>query len=332
MKIKGIGILIISALVWGIGNTITGITASKYADNSSVLASFEIAIANISGGLSLLFLLKLLSWGFAKNKVPGTPLMRKETSEWKTILLAGVVKGANTFLFILSTVFIASTNSLVLESTYIVWTLLYVVIVYNSRLNLKLIVPFSFGLFAGIMLLSLNPDTIYNINLPGGGVAIAAGICYAVYLLSWSRISHNMIGFVKSVGYTIKLLSVSFFTVFVLAELFSLLGTKSLLIPTTNISVTDFLVQYINGLFVIGVVYLLITIGMNILQNEHKHTGYISAVCLSMSIVFAACSESLFKSAIPSPAYLIGIVVFMISFIVLSKHFNSEKKRGNVNV
>jgi threonine/homoserine efflux transporter RhtA len=183
----------------------------------------------------------------------------------------------------------------------------------------------------GIILLPYNPNAIFKINLLGGSVAVIAGITYAIYLLSWSRISHKMTGFEKSVEYTIKLLSVSFAILFVLAQIFSLIENKSLLLPTANIIVTDFIVQYINGFFVIGVVYLLITIGMNILQNEYKNTGYISAVCLSLSIIFAVCSESIFKKSIPSVTYLIGIIIFVLSFIILCKHFNPREARGNIN-
>jgi hypothetical protein len=52
--IRGFIILLIAALVWGIGNAVTGFTAAKYIHSRSLLPAIDISLANTAGEIILL--------------------------------------------------------------------------------------------------------------------------------------------------------------------------------------------------------------------------------------------------------------------------------------
>src|SRR5208337_3502972 len=94
-------------------------------------------LANTIGGLafvSVAYLIFNLRFGQTTNDRRGDS--RRDNSALlssRSSILAGIFKGTNSFLFVASTTFVAATQSLVYESTYVIWSLIFCVALLQQR-------------------------------------------------------------------------------------------------------------------------------------------------------------------------------------------------------
>ncbi len=335
--IRGIATIMLAALFWGIGNTITGLTAQQYRASSSLLAAVDIALANIAGGLS--FVTVSL---FIKAIIVGSPASRSDGKESmrlrpyyrnKHALLAGAMKGVNTSLFVSSTIYIVATQSLVFESIYIFWSLLLGIAFFTRRTPLVSTVLKAFLLFSGVILVSgYNSLQLASENLMAGAIfGILAGLTYAFYLFFWSFITKDLESLTSQLASTFVLLAISLVSILALSEVVSVTFLHNWWIPFANLKLWDIVLQTLNGVLVIGIVYLLITIGMSNLKKTREGANFIAAICLSFSIPFTLLAEFVIGKFTPTVVQLVGIALFVVGFILLSVSLprtNTQNQRG----
>jgi drug/metabolite transporter (DMT)-like permease len=332
---RGVTILLFAALFWGLGNTITGITAHEYIATGSVFAAVEIALANTVGGLSFVTVFLLAGVAISKSSAAHSdinesvhvlPYLRN-----KHTILAGSLKGANTSLFVLSTTYTVATQSLVFESTYIIWSLLLGIVFFMRRTRIFSTVLEAFLLFAGVVLVSGQTSLqLASGNLASGAMAgLFAGLTYAFYLFFWSFVTENLESLMSKFVSTFFLLVFAFLSIAGLSEIISLSLQHSWWIPFTNLRLFDIGLQTLNGLLVIGVVYSLVTIGMSNLRKAKQGASYIAAICLSSSIPFTLLIEFIIGKFIPTGAQLLGIALFVVGFIMISVNLaTTHEKRS----
>ncbi len=317
---RGILMTFLAALVWGVGNFVTGLTAQKYKDAGSLFPAVDISIANVLGGIIFLVcvvgiesLLSIPTTKSPKNK----NYLAKEFFNIKSIF-AGIFKGLNTCLFVFSTTYIVATQALIFESTYVVWSLLFYITLIPKSSILSILIKVIL-LFLGIVLtLEQNPLLFFGDNYVWGALfGLAAGLSYALYLVNWSKAIQNVgkYGILTHSRATLFLLSTSLITILIIVELFNLIFFNAVWVPFTTIENVDILVQFTNGIFVIGIVYLLITKGLHDLDElPYNGASFFAALLLSFSIPFTLIPEFAIGKFIPSIQQLIGIGIFMILF------------------
>jgi len=321
---KGAATILFAALFAGIGNGITGLTAHEYLSSGSIFPATDIALANTLGGLAFVasaFFVRAvvigrpLIGGDGKNSAGILSLFRK-----KYTILGGGFKGANSILFVLSTVYIVATQSLVFESTYVIWSLILGVMLLRRRTSVVPAVLKVLLLFIGVILVSgqtsLSLGTAYSVL--GATFGLFAGLSYAFYLYPWSFVTRDLEGFGSKLVATGFLLTISTITIAVLSELLSFLLTGSSWTPFVSLRSSDAVLQFFNGTLVMGVVYLLVTIGMNKLRDSREGSNFVAAICLSFMIPFTLLTELLIGKFTPTVLQLIGVSLFVIGFILIS--------------
>jgi drug/metabolite transporter (DMT)-like permease len=322
---RGLLILLSAAFVWGVGNAVTGITAAKYFSASSLLPAIDISLANTVGGLVFLALVLVVGgWTNAngtESSDQGVPF-RPE----KQAILAGALKGINTCCFVFSTTYIVATQSLVFESTYILWTVALSAIYVGRRPSLLSITLRALLLCAGVVLVSGRFHDLRHVNSRGVMFGVLAGLSYAGFLFSWGLVTDRLNTFRVKLISTRWLLTISVIAIACLTELVSLLWNRRWWTPFTHLAMTDFMVQTVNGVFVIGVVYLLVTVGMTSLKETREGPSIIAASCLSFSIPFTLLPEFIIGKFVPELSQMIGIGIFMAGFVLMSMAVASSKE------
>lgn len=309
----GRAILLTAALVWGIGNAVTGLTAVKYRSTGTMLPAVDIALANTIGGLALLL---GLSW--IRRLMGSEPTSTRKTRQFSLTVLAGGLKGLNTYLFVLSTSYILATEALVFECTYVLWVVLAALVFGKRRANVCSDLLRAWLLIAGAVLTASTQSDRDQYNLEGTVLALSAGLSLAAFLHVWSLVTDRLDSFAQQLGAAIRLLSVSALTLTAATELASLAVRGQPWFPFAAISKSDVCIQLVNGCMVVGVVYLLVTVGMKVVAASKDTSSVASAFCLSFSIPFTMLPEILSGRLIPSGRQLAGIALFMIAFVLLS--------------
>ncbi len=151
----------------------------------------------------------------------------------------------------------------------------------------------------------------------GLAFGIGASISYAVFLLFWSRISVSLEKLSKQILSAASMLSAAILSTIFISEISVLFLLRHVWVPFIHLTFYDVIIQLINGICVIGVVYLLLTIGLSQLKDLNEKANIIAAIGLSFSIPLTLLPETLFVHFLPTPLQLIGIVVFMIGFVLI---------------
>ncbi len=244
------------------------------------------------------------------------------------MLLAGGFKGANTILFVLSTVYIVATQSLIFESTYVIWSLITGVILLRRRTSVVPAVLKALLLFIGIILVSgqtsLSLGTTYSAL--GATFGLFAGLSFAFYLYPWSFLTRNLESFGSKLVATGFLLTISTITICFLSELLSFVLLGEVWTPFVSLKFSDLVLQFFNGTLVIGVVYLLVTIGMRILRDSREGSNFVAAICLSFSIPFTLLTELVIGKFVPTALQLIGVSLFIVGFVLISVSLSETRQ------
>jgi drug/metabolite transporter (DMT)-like permease len=320
----GVLTILFAALCWGIGNAVTGLTAHEYLSSGSMLPAVDIALANTIGGLAFVSVALLLNTAITskssvkaglKMSEPIPPVLRSKNS-----LLAGAFKGANTCLFVLSTTYIVATQSLIFESTYILWSLVFGVTLLGRRASFRSALLKALLMLVGVLLVSGQTSLRIQPGYPTLGpiYGLSAGLSYALYLFAWSFVTRDLNSLKSKLVSTGVLLTISTLTILGFSELLSLLLLHMWWTPFINLKTSDVFLQTLNGCLVIGVVYLLLTTGMSALRNAREGANFIAAILLSFSIPFTSLSELTLGKFIPTVSQLFGIFLFMVGFILIS--------------
>jgi len=314
---SGFLIIVAAALVWGIGNAVTGYTAYHYAATGSLFPAIDIALANTVGGLIFLIPAKYLSRALAENS---SALLYHSVAQRysRQALLASMLKGSNTCLFVFSTMYIAATQSLVLESTYIVWslvlTMIFTVAKPKTLIAKAVLIFLAATLVSGQSSLQLN--TKYH--MLGAVFGIIAGMTYAGFLFFWSQVTAGLDDLPSLITSTGVLQMISLLSILVFSEFLSLILLGTWWMPLRNLNYPDILLQMVNGIFVIGVTYLLLTVGMARLKELRQGASTLAALGLSFSIPFTLLPEYMIGKFHPTAIQIAGLILFMIGFIILT--------------
>lgn len=323
--IRGLLILLSAAFVWGIGNAVTGITAAKYLPSGSLLPAIDISLANTVGGLLFLFMILIAVGRINRDGTEPTehdvPFQRKTQA-----ICAGALKGINTCCFVFSTTYIVATQSLVLESTYILWSVALTLLYSRRRPAVASTIMRALLLCVGVLLVSNHLHAFRQANVLGFVFGISAGLSYAGFLFLWTFVTDRLNTFRAKLISTGRLLVISAATIVCLTELASLLWQGRWWTPFTHLAMRDLIVQTVNGAFVIGVVYLLVTVGMANLKATLEGPSIIAAFCLSFSIPFTLLPEFIIGKFVPTPSQLVGIGTFMVGFILMSMSLAGSKE------
>jgi drug/metabolite transporter (DMT)-like permease len=325
-----------AALCAGIGNAITGLTAHEYLSSGSILPAIDIALANTLGGLVFVgFTILFRAAAF------GHPLLRGDGEKSpqllslfrkKYTLLGGGFKGANTILFVLSTVYIVATQSLIFESTYVVWSLIIGVILLRRRASVAPAVLKALLLFIGIVLVSGQTSLSLGTtnSALGATFGLFAGLSFAFYLYPWSLLTRNLESFGAKLAATGFLLILSTITICVLSEVLSFALLGKVWTPFVNLKFSDTVLQFFNGALVIGVVYLLVTVGMRTLRDTREGSNFVAAICLSFMIPFTLLTELVIGKFVPTALQLVGVSLFIVGFILISASLSETRKDTRV--
>ena len=317
--IRGVAVLLGAAVIWGIGNAVTGFSSAKHRLSGSPLPAVDIALANTLGGLGLLVLLLL---GTRGSRKPTTAAGNNDVFFRGPLrsAIAGALKGLNTCLFVLSTVYVVATQSLVLESTYIVWAVGMAVVFRHQRVGLLSVIAKTLLLCVAVLLVTNPPRfTASSADLLGIGAGLSAGLSYAAFLFIWDDITRDLQTIHAKTRATTMLLGTSAATILLGTEALVLLLHRKWWLPFLHIAPQDVLVQFFNGVFVVGVVYLLVTVGMSCLRDSPGGASVIAAFCLSFAIVFTLLTECLVRKFSPAAPQLVGIVLFLGAFAWLTR-------------
>lgn len=319
--VQGTGILLLASVFWGLGNALVGLTAQKYLV-SGLFPAIDIALSNTLGGIFFITMWHILKIKSTNSTKENFSIKRSINHYFhnKKALLGGALKGANSALFVLSATYIMATQAVVFESTYIVWSLIFTIIFYMRKVPAVSSVLKVVLLFTGIIFVS--GQTTWHITSEyfyfGAIFGLLAGVTYASYLLFWSFVSKDLENPESQRVSTIFLLSIAFVTIIVLSEIVGLVLLHKLRVPFSSLEFGDMLLQFFNGVMVMGIVYLLVTIGMNKVKRAREGANYIAAICLSFSIPFTLFIEFLVGKFIPTWLQLIGLLFFMIGFVLMS--------------
>jgi drug/metabolite transporter (DMT)-like permease len=220
-------------------------------------------------------------------------------------------------LFVASTTYIVATQSLVYESTYIVWSLVLGVAFLAQRANVASSTLKTVLMLAGVLLVS-GETNLYGSNPTFGAVfGISAGLTFALYLFSWSFVTKNLASIRSKLIATGILLVISIVTIIVFAEVASLSLLRTIWLPLTSLKPSDVLLQSINGGLVIGVVYLLLTTGMTALRSTREGASYLAAILISFMIPFTLLTEFAIGKFVPTYPQLFGVSLFMVGFALV---------------
>jgi drug/metabolite transporter (DMT)-like permease len=325
--IRGALTILLASLCAGVGNAITGLTAHDYLSSGSLLSSIDIAVANTLGGLALVVLAYLV-WIVILKKDPAISDLRTSLElRSRKSLVSGALKGANTCLFVISTTYIVATQSLIYESTYIVWSLMLAVAFLGQRAAVGSSTFKTVLMLTGVFLVS--GETNLNGSNPTSGAVfgILAGLVFALYLFSWSFVTRDLASIRSKLVATGILLVISTVTILVSAEIASLVIIRTVWVPLTNLKPSDVLVQMINGGLVIGVVYLLLTTGMSALRSVREGASLIVAMLISFMIPFTLLTEFAIGKFVPTYYQLIGVVLFMAGFGLVGASLNRNPEK-----
>jgi len=320
--VQGTGILLLASVFWGLGNALVGLTAQKYLVSGSSFPAIDIALANTLGGVFFITIWHIIK-AKSTNSTNESLSIKQTISHYfhnKKALFGGALKGANTSLFVLSATYIMATQAVVFESTYIVWSLIFAIIFYMRKVPIVSSVLKAALIFTGVILVS--GQTTWHITSEyfsfGAIFGLLAGVTYASYLLFWSFVSKDLGDPESQCVSTIFLLLIAFVTIIVFSEIVGLVLLHKLRVPFSSLEFGDMLLQFFNGVMVMGIVYLLVTIGMNKVKRAREGANYIAAICLSFSIPFTLFIEFLVGKFMPTWLQLIGLLFFMIGFILMS--------------
>lgn len=320
---SGISIIFLAAFVWGIGNAVVGITAHKYLDANSILPGVDIALANTVGGIAFLIVCSIaFTRDSSESPVRVLPLPRGQT--W----VAGAMKGLNTCFFVLAVTHIPATDALVLESSYVLLSPLLAMLIGRKRIGLEAW-AMALLLLVGILLVqgvgSHGGDAIDSAGVAYG---LAAGLSYALFLFAWAPATARLRDAATQVKATMVLLSVALVTLLIGGEIASLVEQQSVWVPFGQLSAVDAVVQLVNGAFVVGVVYLLITIGLQRLQATGRTANVAASLGLAFAIPFTLLAELAANRIGPTALQLLGIALFMVGFVILRARTEEEKPRA----
>jgi len=321
---KGILIILLASFIWGVGNFITGYTANKYIESKTLFPAIDIALSNTLGGIFFLSFFSFFNNGinFRKNKT----VIKNKKRERKITMLSGFFKGANTCLFVFSTTFIVATEALILENTYIIWSLLFVFFSKRKISHFPLIIQ-TLILGIGLFLITNHGVQINKSMLSFKGLyfGLGAGLSYALFLFFWSEIAKELDYLEIQLKGTLQLLLISIISISLFTWLYSLFFLNSFWIPFRSLEGIDLLLQFINGIFVVGLTYLLITVGMNQLKNTLTGSAFITALGLSFAVPFTLLPEFIIGKFIPTTIQIIGVIFFMVGFTLINSSLNRIK-------
>lgn len=315
--LKGLLLILLAALIAGIGNAVIGFSAQKYQNSDSLFPAIDISLANTLGGIIFLSLASLM-------KIGKRPLNTESYNNFKFIdkksLLSGVFKGANTCFFVFSTTYIVATKSLVLESTYILWAFIISAITISRKIRLLTSLFYTLLLLSGAFFITnqTNVNILSGNNTLGIIYGISAGITFALFLYYWTLVSHGLETYNQQIMSTRLLLIISFITISFCSAVIYYSIYHKVWIPFAHIMIYDLAAQSINGIFEMGLVYLIITKGMHILKNAEQGANFITAFGMSFAIPFTLLPEFIYGKFYPSSFQFLGIFLFMIGFILMS--------------
>ena len=332
---RGALALLIASLCAGVGNAVTGLTAHDYISSGSLLPAVDIGLANTLGGLALVSIFYfVLIFGF-KNR--GTLSGSQETKTTLThfrsgySLMAGFFKGTNTVLFVVSTTYIVATQSLVFESTYLIWSLILGVSFLARRMTLVSSLLKTLLMLAGVILVS--GETSFNLTIGystlGATFGILAGVSFALYLFSWSFVTKSLENTSSSLLATGLLLSISAITIVVFSEILTLVFLGVPWVPFASLKPADSFLQILNGGLNIGIVYLLVASGMSAMRNVREGADFVASILLSFTIPFTLLTELVIGKFVPSDLQLLGVLVFMVGFILIGKGLSPTYSSGS---
>lgn len=317
----GLAILLLAALIWGLGNAATGLSAMKYRSHNSLLPGIDISLVNTLGGLAFLLAISGTFRNTVKSSVPSRIGLFPRNA-----LAAGILKGANTCLFVFSTTQITASEALVFESTYILWSVALAVLILRKHIALGPTIFHVLLLISGVLLMSDLGLVSMTPSAAGTFFGLAAGLTYAAFLSFWSRVTDELEGFQSQLYWTTRLLAVSGITIVLVTQIASLIWQHRLWIPFRAIAPVDLLIQFINGCLVVGAVYLLVTLGMTRVRIATGGSSVVAAFCMSFSIPFTVIPEIIVGKFVLSTYRAVGIVMFMSGFALLNASLSRRSK------
>ncbi|MFC2095280.1 hypothetical protein ACFLSW_02435 [Candidatus Bipolaricaulota bacterium] len=331
---EGLLIILLAAFFWGIGSAVAGITAHDYMQSGSLLPAIEIALSNTLGGLVSITSVIMIRRAIRRRRSNVKSIDQLVPLAWfgyrdLRFLFAGVLKGVSPCLFVAATTYVVASQAMVLQGTYIVWSVILALVFLRRRIAPLPALTKAVVLLAGVTLVSGQTELQLSEqqHLLGSGLGLAAGLGHAAFLFLWSRVTENLVDLRMQLAATQRLLAIAVLAILVTASLACILVSGAWWIPFTHLDRVDIVGQVINGFFAVGSAFVLITVGIGRLRSSGEATGYITALGLSFSVPFALVPELIIGRFTPTPLQLLGIFLFMLGFIFVGT--NSSGARRN---
>lgn len=326
----GLTIIFVAALVWGVGNAITGWSARKYVDTGDGLPAIDIAFANTLGGLAFL-LLGVLAHRVRYGTGAGNHSSRHGLARGvvlKRACLSGALKGANTCFYVLSATYIAATTSLILESSYIILALIFGVAIGGMTLPVRRTILEASLLIVGVVLVAGPGGTEFGGDARGIAFGLGAGVTYGLFLISWALITDRLETLASRLRATTLLLAVALGAVVLFGQPVAIAQTSAGWLPFDHLDATDIIVQFLNGALVVGATYLLVTIGMAEMAHSRQAAGVLAAFALSFSIPFTLLTEVVVFDIAPENIQYAGMALFMPAFVLMTARRSTAAQGG----
>jgi drug/metabolite transporter (DMT)-like permease len=238
------------------------------------------------------------------------------------------MKGANTLLFVLAATHIAATEALVLESAYVVFSLALAAVFARARPDLRMWGEGTLLLVGVVLVQGVANHGGSTADAAGVAFGIGAALTYTLFLVAWAVVTEPLAQLTVQVTATLVLLLVALASLFLGGELAQAAQGASFWLPLSELSTGAALLQLLNGVFVVGVVYLLITIGLQRLQDAPHGANTLASLALVFAIPFTLIAEVIMGRLTPSITQLAGVIVFMVAFAILARDDNAGKSKA----
>ena len=299
---------IAASSIWGIGNVVTRWSAERIPS-----ASYDIAVIKYLAAGFLLLLIGLFAFP-QKDSVKGQ-LRLWFAQNTKFLFLAAVLKGLNTYVWILGVTYVPAGIVATFENMHVIWLALLLMTFFKERLAPSwiigaLVVTIGSVLISGLSNLnSIPPDT------PGLFLGLLSGITFAGFILVWSRfIKHSKTLGERSIEMA-ALLFLSTVVVYPVHIIVSAMWVESSLVPLTELGYYDGIIQGLNGLIGIGITYFLLNEANSLLRSIKGYAGLLLGIGLSFAVPITLLTEWAFLELEVSTEAWIGCALFVLGYI-----------------
>ncbi len=316
---SGIFLAILGAFFWSLGSVIT-----RYGSEIDNHVIFEIAFVKyLIGGIFVCLIAYIIS-KYRNEKIELKNLFG-DISLTK-LLLSSIFKACNTYCFVASVSLISARLAVALENLHLVWFGLLFYFLGKKAIGGLFYIGAMLFCIACLLLFPTATEVIQQSNRDiGVTLALISGLAFTGFILTWPKpLYNNSVESSALVMGVIMLLATLF--MFPLHYIASSYISEINIGINTNLSGVNVFYQIINGIVGIGITYFLINESIRIMGNKNFYASLILSMCMASAVPFTLVLEYLSFGDSITLYNLLGVVVFVIGFVVVKMQLGAVQK------